>query len=207
MRVLFLEYLQCAGKVFRAMLGRFVVLFPDGGFVYELALFGQDEVVLLYHFPHTLFGQADFLQGFLVVRFEGNIGEVVRWELLFGEGKIATVMEQAVVVGLQVLPSPVLCSKLAVAGIFLGDVVAFVVVQHPLETRGGQRGAYLYGVNEVVFRQGNVIPVAGHNDFDVAQHFSFVGAPRIWLGPVRVPPCSGGAGGINRRSLSLPNRV
>ena len=194
-RVFFLEYLQRAGKVFRAMLGRFVVLFPDGGFVYELALLGQDEVVLLYHFPHTLFGQADFLQGFLVVRFEGNISEVVRWELLFCEGKIATVMEQAVIVGVQVLPGPVLRSKLAVAGVFLRDIVAFVVVEHPLEACGGQRGAYLYGANEVVFRQGDVVPVAGHNDFDVAQRFSFARAPRIWLGPVREPPRARGAVG------------
>lgn len=49
------------------------------------------------------------------------------------EVEVPTVMAEAVVVGLDVLPSPVLRGQFAVARIEIGDVFAFVVMERPRE--------------------------------------------------------------------------
>ena len=58
------------------------------------------------------------------------------------EIKIAAIVAETVIIGIHILPSPVLGSQLAIARITVGDILAFVIVERPGENdsclRAGQ---------------------------------------------------------------------
>ena len=63
------------------------------------------------------------------------------------EIEISTIVAETVIIGIFVLPSPVLRGQLAIPRIFGRDVLAFIVMQGVRETGCGVSGAYLHRKN------------------------------------------------------------
>ena len=83
-----------------------------------------------------------------------------------GEIEIPAVMAEAIIVGVCVLPSPVLRGQLAITRVFHGDVLAFVIMQRVRETGRGLRRTHLHRKNAFPFGECGLL-VCRHEDLDV----------------------------------------
>ena len=95
--------------------------------------------------------------------FVDDLAELVFLVLGVAEIEIAAIMAEAVVLGIHVLPCPVLRRELTVLRIELGDVVALIVMQRPVEALARSRCAYLHRLHHVSIEQVHVF-VGGHED-------------------------------------------
>ena len=92
-----------------------------------------------------------------------DLAKLVFLVLGIAEIEIAAVMAEAVVLGIHVLPRPILSRQLAVLGVQLGDVVALVVTQRPVEALARARCANLNRLQHRAIEQVHVL-VRRHED-------------------------------------------
>ena len=166
MRVPFLDDIQDALEVFGTMLQRPAILLAHGHLPHKAAPLGKNEVVALDHLAHTVLVQADALERFLVVGIKEGIGEAVGTERLVGKREVASIVEEAVVIGVQVLPSPVLRRQLAVVRVLVRNVLTLVIVLHALEAMIGKRRSHLNGNDQRVVGNDDIVSMASHDDLD-----------------------------------------
>ena len=92
-----------------------------------------DDVILFDHAGDVLIIQTVLLLSLGVDIIIHNFTKGIFLMRCFGEIKITAVMAEAVVVGIDVFPCPVLRGQFAIAWIEIGDVLAFVIMERPRE--------------------------------------------------------------------------
>ena len=153
-------------EVLYVMLPGVLVLRADARTVHEGAPLWHDEVIGLHVLADGGLVVAHARQHRLVIGREGHIGEVVGVEAFVREQEVATVVHEPVIVGITVLPSPILCRQLAEGAVELGDVVARIIAYHAREVLSCEGRPHLDGFDERAVRKCDVLLVAGDEQFD-----------------------------------------
>ena len=73
------------------------------------------------------------------------------------EIKIAAIVAETVIIGIHILPSPVLGSQLAIARITVGDILAFVIVERPGETIAAFVQANLHRLHDIALKSIHIL--------------------------------------------------
>ena len=127
----------------------------------EIAERRGDYVILLDGFRDGCIVQTVFLCGFGIDIVVHDLTEWVLLMLGFGEIEIATIVAEAIVVGIDVFPCPVLCGQLAVTWVEVCDVFAFIIVERPREPL--RFWSDLHRLHDIAVEQVNVF-VRGDED-------------------------------------------
>ena len=78
-----------------------------------------------------------------------------------GEVEVAAVMAESVVIGVNVLPSPILRGQFAIHRVLIGDVFALIVLERPRESRVLRTD--LHRLKNIALRFVDLL-VCGHED-------------------------------------------
>lgn len=82
---------------------------------------------------HGFLIEVDSLQRLIVIAVERHITENERLVMNrifgFGEVEVPAVVQEAVIIRVGVLPSPILAGQLAVGAVLLGDGIALIIMQ------------------------------------------------------------------------------
>ena len=74
---------------------------------------------------------------------------VIRWVFDSIKTEKTAIVAQAVIVGIEIFPCPILGTKLAIGEIALGDVIALVVRLHANKRSFRIGGTYMYGQKDI----------------------------------------------------------
>ena len=151
----------------------------------EITEWSGDDVVLANYSLNVCIVKSILFRGFGV---DVIIHDLAIWVLFVGsvgEIKISAIMAETVVIGVDVLPCPVLCSEFAIAWIEVGNVLSVIVMERPGETVAALAQTYLYRLNDsaiegvdVLMRgdeQTNALLVVLLERFRIASLFSELG--------------------------------
>ena len=109
------------------------ILYPSG-----------NEVIALNALSNGLIIKTIFLDGILINEVIHNLTKRIFWINRIGKVEVATIMTKANIARIgDVLPCPILCSHLTVHGVFLGNGIALIVMEHIRKTIGLLAWSYL----------------------------------------------------------------
>ena len=107
-----------------------------------------DNIVLLDHFGDVGIVETIFSCGFRIDIVIHDFAIRILLMRGFGEIEVPAVMAETVVIGVDVLPCPVLRSEFAIAWIAFGNVFSVIIMERPRETVAALAQAYLYRLHD-----------------------------------------------------------
>ena len=116
-----------------------------------------DDVILFNHAGDVLIVQTVLLLSLGVDIIIHDFAERVFFMHGFGKIEIAAIMAESVVVGINVLPSPILRGQFAIAWIAVGDVLSFVIVERPGETIAAFVQANLHRLHDIALKSIHIL--------------------------------------------------
>ena len=123
----------------------------------EISKRGGDDIVLANYLLDVFIIEPIFFRGSGV---DVVIHDFAVWILLVrsvGEIKIAAIMAEAVIIGIHILPRPILGGQFAIAWIAVRDILAFVIVERPGETIAAFVQANLHRLHDGAIEGVNVL--------------------------------------------------
>ena len=91
----------------------------------------SNKVIPLNTLSNSLIIKTIFFDSVFIDKVIHNLTKGIFWINRIGKVKVATIMAKANIACIgNVLPCPILCSHLTIHGVFLGNVVALIIVEH-----------------------------------------------------------------------------
>jgi len=123
----------------------------------EISKRGGDDIVLANYLLDVFIIEPIFFRGSGV---DVVIHDFAVWILLVrsvGEIKIAAIMAEAVIIGIYILPRPILGGQFAIAWIAVRDILAFVIVERPGETIAAFVQANLHRLHDIALKSIHIL--------------------------------------------------